>query len=406
MTTWERCHEAPATPWERCDAAPASEWERRYPLVPVLDSLVPASGVEASTVPVVLTGRFFTPDSTVQVSGAGVTVQNLVVVDHGRIECDLVIENDAAATERAVTVTTPGGTTASQPFTVVAIPAPTLDAIDPAAGDQGDTVPVTLTGTGFRAESTVQVSGAGVAVQNVVVVDSTEITCELVIDSGAAEGARDVTVMNDGGVSNAVSFEVESSAFILDSLTGASGTLMTAHVGEIGAIWTLQAGVNQGRLSGVGSLYNSGTGETSYRASGVPPSVDYEIEAEFRMLSAMIGANDGMDLHIRAGERLFALFFSNAAQQWQLYRNLGGGPVLMRSSAANLVTTVFWPTMTLRGVGREITVLNNGVVDPLLSFTDDGDSLPGFGQVRLFNQLVPSTNNSKLHFGPIVARPL
>jgi hypothetical protein len=85
---------------------------------------------------------------------------------------------------------------------------PTLSSISPTSGQQGTTVPVTLTGTDFLAGATVNVSGSGVTVSNVNVAGSTSITADFVIASSAATGTRNVSVTTSGGTSNSVSFDV------------------------------------------------------------------------------------------------------------------------------------------------------------------------------------------------------
>jgi hypothetical protein len=89
---------------------------------------------------------------------------------------------------------------------------PTLTSVNPPLGGPGTTVYVTLQGTNFVIGSTtVQVGGAGVNV-GVVNVDGqgtpNQMTAQLLIDSGAALGARDLTVTTPGGTSNALTFTV------------------------------------------------------------------------------------------------------------------------------------------------------------------------------------------------------
>ena len=51
-------------------------------------------------------------------SGLGVTVENVVVVNSTTITCDFVISQTAAAGVRTVKVSTSGGDSGTQPFTV------------------------------------------------------------------------------------------------------------------------------------------------------------------------------------------------------------------------------------------------------------------------------------------------
>jgi hypothetical protein len=75
---------------------------------------------------------------------------------------------------------------------------PTVSGVSPASGEQGTTVPVTVSGTNFQNGATLGV-GPGVAVGGVTVPSATQLQATLTIASGAAVGPRDVTVTNPGG---------------------------------------------------------------------------------------------------------------------------------------------------------------------------------------------------------------
>ena len=101
-----------------------------------------------------------------------------------------MIDPAAAAGARTVTVTTAGGTSGGQTFTInlPAPGAPTLTSVSPNQGIQGTTVAVTLTGTNFVVgATTVTVSGSGVTVNNVVVGSTTSLTANFVLDPAAAD---------------------------------------------------------------------------------------------------------------------------------------------------------------------------------------------------------------------------
>ncbi len=104
---------------------------------------------------------------------------------------------------------------------------PTLSSIAPNEGDQDDSVAVTLTGTDFVVDGTsVDVSGSGVTVSNVSVSSLTSLTATFAIDSGAADGARNVTVTTGAGTSGAMTFTVNETvpAPVLSNLNPDSGT--------------------------------------------------------------------------------------------------------------------------------------------------------------------------------------
>lgn len=104
---------------------------------------------------------------------------------------------------------------------------PTLSAVSPVSGVLGTTVGVTLTGTNFDPNpgaTTVAVSGSGVTVNNVNVASATSLTADFVIASGAATGARAVTVTTGIGTGAARTFNVVSSPTATPTLTSISPT--------------------------------------------------------------------------------------------------------------------------------------------------------------------------------------
>src|SRR5262249_29606600 len=88
------------------------------PPVPTLTSLSPNSGNQGSAVPVTLTGANFISGATIAVSDPGVTVSNVVVVNSTWITAPLTIANNPNLAGDNVTVTTSGGISGPQVFTV------------------------------------------------------------------------------------------------------------------------------------------------------------------------------------------------------------------------------------------------------------------------------------------------
>ena len=92
------------------------------PPAPTLTNISPNQGIketQATTVAVTLTGtNFVVGATTVAVSGAGVTVNTVVVGSSTSLTANFVLDPAAAVGARTVTVTTAGGTTAALPFTV------------------------------------------------------------------------------------------------------------------------------------------------------------------------------------------------------------------------------------------------------------------------------------------------
>ena len=194
------------------------------PPVPTLTAVSPASAVQGTTVAVTLTGANFVNGASIGVSGTGITVSDVVVVDETTMTADCIVAPDAATGARSVTITTSAGTSGAQAFMVApAEPsAPTLTAIAPGSGVQGATVAVTLTGANFVDGASIGVSGTGITVSDVVVVDETTMTADFVVAPDAPTGARSVTVTTSAGTSGAQTFTVELAAPTLSGISPSS----------------------------------------------------------------------------------------------------------------------------------------------------------------------------------------
>ena len=105
---------------------------------------------------VTLTGtNFVVGATTVAVAGGGVTVTNLIVGSTTSLTASFVLDLAAAAGPRTVTVTTAGGTSGAQTFTIN-LPAPGSTTFNYTGGEQTFVVPagvvsVTILATGARA---------------------------------------------------------------------------------------------------------------------------------------------------------------------------------------------------------------------------------------------------------------
>jgi hypothetical protein len=185
------------------------------------------------------------------VSGGGVTVSGVNIVDDSTITATFTVAAAAGLTARNVTVTsTPGGLSNAVTFTVVNPPAPALTTVAPNSGVRGTAVSVTLTGANFTSTgTTVTVSGAGVTVSAMTVGDSATITATFTISPTAGLTARSVTVKTPGGTSNTQTFTVQGPTLVSvtpNPVTHGAGILLTLT-------GTNLAGATGVTVSGVGS---------------------------------------------------------------------------------------------------------------------------------------------------------
>lgn len=188
---------------------------------PTLTSISPSTGKQGTNVAVTLTGTNFVAGATLALGGSGITVSNLTVVNATTITATFGIGATTVTGSQTVLVKTAGGTSGTVTFNVAAA-APTLTSVSPATGNQGTSVPVTLTGTNFIAGATVSVGGTGVTASGVTVVNATTITATLTIGATATTGTHAVAVTTSGGTSGSVSFTVAATVTAAPTLTSIS----------------------------------------------------------------------------------------------------------------------------------------------------------------------------------------
>ncbi len=236
------------------------ELEVRNP-EPILTGVEPDEGLQRDEVDVVLTGQNFLPGQTAIDFGAGIEVTDFEVLSSTEIAASIAIAEDAALGARSVSVTNPGpggGTaTLEDAFTVLrTFPEPDLESVAPDEGEQGETLLVTLAGSGFVEEESEVSFGAGISVDGIEFVSETQLRVSISVAEDAELGPRDVTVENPtpgGGTATLVDgFEVLQPPFPEPTLTSVS-----PNEGEQGE----QLGVT---LTGSGFV----NGETQVEVSG------------------------------------------------------------------------------------------------------------------------------------------
>ena len=175
-------------------AAPANQYTYTTP-APAVTAISPTSGSTAGGTVVTLTGTNFTGATAVSFGGSAATSFTV----NSATSITATAPAGAAGTVN-ITVTTPGGTSATaaaNQFTYVA-PAPTVTAITPNSGSTVGGTAVTLTGTNFTGATAVSFGGA--AATSFTVNSATSITATA--PAGAA-GTVNVAVTTPSGTSAA-----------------------------------------------------------------------------------------------------------------------------------------------------------------------------------------------------------
>ncbi len=153
----------------------------------------PANGPMAGGTAVIITGSDFTTTEDTIVTFGGVDALNIVVVDSTTIACETPPADEPGAVDLYV-ANALGYDTFDDGFTYDDPPA--AEGLNPAIGPITGGTAVTITGSDFTDSADTAVTFGGTGARDVVVVDSTTITCETPAHSG---GIVDVTVSNSNG---------------------------------------------------------------------------------------------------------------------------------------------------------------------------------------------------------------
>jgi hypothetical protein len=163
---------------------------------PTVTSTSPNSGHRGTTIDVSVIGTNFVSGAVASFSGTGITVNSTTFVDSSHVTANITITSGATLGARDVTVTNPDtqADTCTGCFTVT--PPPTVTSASPSVGERGSTIDVSVIGTNFVSGATASFSGTGITVNSTTFVDSSHVTANITIGSGATLGAGDVTVTN------------------------------------------------------------------------------------------------------------------------------------------------------------------------------------------------------------------
>ena len=191
-------------------------------------SVSPNAGPQGQGGPVAIVGvnTHFVQGTTTVDFGAGIIVSNIAITCGTCLTVQLQIDPAAAVGSRTLTVTTGSEVVSLANAFTVQPGIPILTSLVPAQGQQGQTLPVTLTGLYTHwAQGTTQLSfGASITVSNITVSSATSLTAQLAIDGTATVGTRTPTVTTGVEVvSQANIFSVLAAVPIIMTLNPGSG---------------------------------------------------------------------------------------------------------------------------------------------------------------------------------------
>jgi hypothetical protein len=223
---------------------------------PTVESASPSSGDVGGTESVTVKGSGFV--SGVAVSfGSGVKVNSTTFESATQLKASVTVESGATTGSRTITATNPdaGVSSLASAFTVNG--APTVTSTSPSSGDQGGTQTVAVKGTNFESGASVSISGTGVKVNSTSFVSATQLTASITVESGAATGARTVTVTNPDTTSASLSsgFTVNGKPTVTSTSPSSRGQGATSQNVAVKGT-NFQSGANVS-FSGTGITVNS-----------------------------------------------------------------------------------------------------------------------------------------------------
>jgi hypothetical protein len=170
--------------------------------LPTITAVTPDGWSRLRTLDVVIDGTNFITGVTSADFGAGIVINGPIVVNNStRLTAGITINVTAPTGPRPIAVTNapPGGGTATRlnGFTVFN-PSPRLGYLDPANGQQLQTLNVVFYGDGFIDGVSSVSMGTGITINEQHVLSDTVITANVTITIGAATGARNVIINNSG----------------------------------------------------------------------------------------------------------------------------------------------------------------------------------------------------------------
>ena len=318
-----------------------------------------------------LTGTNFTAAGTtvnVVAPANGLFVTGVTVVNSTTITATFNNFGGAAIGPRSIFVTTPGGSTGTVIYTVTG---PVLTSIAPVSAIRGQTVPISLFGSGLTGTTAINVSGGGgggggLTVTGLTVVSDTQVNANFVISAGASGTARTVTVTAPGGTSNGVTFTVVvPPAPTLTSIAPPTGVRGTSFPVTL-------TGTN---LTGASAVNVSGGGGSGVTVSALAVQSPTQATATFTISTgATLGART-VSITTSGGTSNTVPFTVQGATLTSIAPNTGvrGTTVPVTFTGANLTGTTGLNGLGGTGVslvGGSLTVVNSTTVTANLAISN------------------------------------
>lgn len=226
--------------------------------VPAIFSVSPDSGRQGTggTVSVVGQNTHFVQGTTQLDMGPGITVNSVTISCATCLSAQVTITDTASVGPHTVTLTTGSEIAASANGFTVQPGTPILTALSRAAGQPGQSFPVTITGrfTHFTSGVTQIHLGPGIVASAVTVANPTSLSAQVTIDATAALGPRTLTVSTGAEVviaTNAFTVAAAPSLTRIDLIPAGTVTLTKGQTFQFAAKGTFSDNTVQDPLAGI-----------------------------------------------------------------------------------------------------------------------------------------------------------
>jgi hypothetical protein len=169
---------------------------QRY-IPPEITSLSIKEGDQGARLEVTIKGNNLSETSQISF-GAGIAVNSFTILNSTQITANITIVSGATTGLRSVSINTPGGSFVLPDSFTVKQSTPSITSISPNQARQAETVNITLNGTNLAGTGAVNL-GEGIAVNNLILFSSNQISVNITIAADTLAGPRDVSVTTPGG---------------------------------------------------------------------------------------------------------------------------------------------------------------------------------------------------------------
>ena len=193
---------------------------------PIINTVTPATIQRGATgVDITISGsNFNTTDTAVTFSGTGLTITQTTRTSANVVVVRVNADTAAPLGARDVTVTNNDGGNVTKANALSVLSNPVVTTVAPSAAAQGQTLDLTITGSGYDGTSLVSISGTGITLGTLTRSSATSLIQRITVASDAPTGLRAVNVTNgDGGTGSKADALTINPAPTVSSVSPASG---------------------------------------------------------------------------------------------------------------------------------------------------------------------------------------